>query len=389
MPDADSGGARAHVLGVVEAFERAGWAVDRFIAGDEVDPRVRARVSAAVAGQPGGKAGPLRRLASDVLRLASGVANERRVRHRLTPTTTWAYERFASMQRLGRVARSRGIPWILETQGPFFLEASQDRGTLLLTRLARILEVDAYRRCDALVCVSNALRDIVVDLAGINPAKVLVIPNGVDGVTFDPGRVQARRLTPPSTLTIGYVGGLPAWQALDRLFASVARLRDQLQDVAIVVVGDGSSRASWEEASVGLGVADLVHWVGRVPRDEVPSYVLGFDVGYSGQIRSSLGSMYHSPLKLYEYLAMGIPILASDFDDARRLVNSVGGGTLFDPDMPESLDDALLEVRSRHDEHRADRTLIRERTLAQHGWDQRVSTIIAGVRGILDTRGGP
>ncbi|MFO8149671.1 MAG: glycosyltransferase, partial [Trueperaceae bacterium] len=304
-PDAASGGARAHVLGIVEGFERAGWTVDRFIVGDEVDDALRGRVSRAVTDVSGSAWGSLRRLAGDVARLTVGAANARRLAHRIDPNVTWAYERFATLQRLGRVPQRRGIPWILETQGPFFHEAANDRRSLALTGLARRRELDAYRRCDVLVCVSTALRDLIVDLSGIDPAKVVVVPNGVDERAFDPERTVPRRLTPESTFTIGYVGGLPPWQALDRLFAAVARSREQIGDVAVVVVGDGPSRAAWTEAAERAALGGIVHWAGRVPRTDVPAYLAGFDVGYSGPQPSSLGTMYHSPLKLYEYLAMG------------------------------------------------------------------------------------
>lgn len=381
-PDADSGGARAHVLGVVEGFERAGWTVDRFIVGDEIDAAVRSRVSRAVTDASGGAKATIRRIAGDVARLGIAAANARRLARRIDPKVTWAYERFATMQRLGRVAQRRGVPWILETQGPFFHEAANDRRSLALTGLARRRELDAYRRCDALVCVSTALRDLIVDLAGIDPAKVIVVPNGVDERAFDPSRTQRRRLTPESTFTIGYVGGLPPWQALDRLFSALARLREPLGDVAVVVVGDGPSRAVWAEAAERAHLGDRVHWVGRVPRTAVPSYLAGFDVGYSGPIRSSLGSMYHSPLKLYEYLAMGVPVLAADFADARRLVADTGGGVLFTSD-DDALDAALLEAAAAHREGRYDATTLRERVLARHSWDRRVETLIGSVDQVL------
>ena len=320
------------------------------------------------------------------MRLTAGAVNSVVVGRYIRPDTTLAYERFASMQQLGKVAQRRGIPWVLETQGPFFMEASADRRTMLLTDLAKRIELDAYRRCDVLICVSSALRDLVVEASGIDPSKVLVVPNGVDGTTFDPAATPRLRLTDEETFTIGYVGSLPRWQALDRLFESIVRVRSRLGEVAIVIVGTGAMCEAWERHAEALGLSDVVHWVGAVSRDDIPTYIQGMDVGFSGQIPSSAGSMYHSPLKLYEYQAMGVPFVASSFEDARSLAETTGGGVLFEAGYDDSLDNAILEAHRLHRAGHFGRDVIRSRTLRYHSWEQRVGQILEGVEDVLQRR---
>jgi len=95
------------------------------------------------------------------------------------------YERFAVLQALGWVFKRDGIPWILETSGLYSDEAKTERNSLVLTGVARRLEVFAYGRCDVLVCVSAALKELVVEKTGVDPEKILVVPNGVDAAFFD------------------------------------------------------------------------------------------------------------------------------------------------------------------------------------------------------------
>ncbi|MBK7051095.1 MAG: glycosyltransferase family 4 protein [Rhodoferax sp.] len=69
-----------------------------------------------------------------------------------------------------------------------------------------------------------------------------------------------------------------------------------------------------------LKIDDIVTFTGRVSGDSVPSYIEKFDLCFSGQLPSAIGGMYHSPLKIYEYMAMGKPVLASNFADARSVI---------------------------------------------------------------------
>jgi glycosyltransferase involved in cell wall biosynthesis len=376
---AAAGGARSHILGVIAAFERAGWKVDRFIAGDRLG-RLKGRPGRAAVGG-GGRLSPY---AADASRLIAGSLNGWLVHQALTPETTWAYERFASMQALGRTAKRRGIPWILETQGLFFREASVERQSMKMTGIARRIELGAYRDCDALVCVSEDLKRMVV-AERVDPAKVLVVPNGVDPQFFDPESTNAIRLTDPGTLTIGFVGGLAYWQGLDALFRSLSEGLEELREVAVVVVGDGLARREWEDLADKLGLSEVVHWVGRVPRDLIPRYLKGFDMGFSGQIASKSAVMYHSPLKLYEYQAMGLPILASAYADAESLLGMTGAGVLFEPSRHASLTEALIQAAQGVRECRWDGRETRKRVVEAHSWERRVTDLIRGVNRILGT----
>lgn len=380
-PDAEAGGPRSHVLGVIRAFEALGWRVEPFVVGDRMPARVTGRGS-----EKALSSGPLRTLMADAVRLGMGALNARRARCELEGRVDWVYERFAILQSLGRVFRRGGTPWILETNGFFSDEARTERKSLVLTGLARKLEVSAYRRCDVLVCVSNALKEIVVQKAGVHPGKVLVVPNGVDAALFDPARHEPRRLF--EGFTVGFVGALLAWQGLDRLLEAAAGLRNRGLPIHITIVGDGPVREELEELARNLGIGAAVRFVGRVPQDEVPPYIAGFDVGFSGQHPSRIGAMYHSPLKLYEYLSMGRPVVASAFEDARALVRGDEAGFLFDPEDPGDLERALEKAYLARSSFAGASTRIRSEVVRRHSWEARVREMIPQVWEILEARPG-
>lgn len=381
-PDAEAGGPRSHVLGVIRAFESLGWTVERFIVGD--------RMPRGVAGGGSEKAlsgSRVRTLAADLVRLALGAFNAFRARRELSGKVDWVYERYAVLQALGWVFQRDGTPWILETSGLYSDEAKTERNSLVLTGVARKLEVFAYKQCDVLICVSQPLKDLVVRKIGVPEEKILVVPNGVDAALFDPALHEPRRLF--DGFTVGFVGSLLAWQGLDRLLHAVAALRAEGMPICVTVVGDGPARAGWEGLARELGLlGESVRFVGRAPLDEVPGYLAGFDAGFSGQQGMKIGAMYHSPLKLYEYLSMGKPIIATAYNDARSLVRDTGAGFLFEPGNTEDLKRALREsYHSRKTFEEAGRRA-REEVLGRHSWEARLAATIPKIEEILHRSGG-
>ncbi len=372
-PDAETGGPRTHVLGTIDGFESNGWKVETFITGD--------RLPRSASGRGSGeriRGGFARRLAADLGRMLVGARYGRLAFRELRGRVDWVYERFATLQTYGRRFQRCGVPWILEVNGPFFYEARHERNSLALGSLARRVEVAAYRDCDVLVAVSEALRDFIVEETTTPPDKILVLPNGVDATFFDPAAVKPIRRF--DGLTLGFVGGLEPWQALDRLFEAMADLRAEELRIHAVVVGDGAMRKAWEARSAELGLADRVVFVGRVEREAVRAYIAGFDVGYSGQARMAIGSMYHSPLKLYEYMAMEVPVLAARHGDADAVIRDGETGFLFESEDRRSLRDALRRVVRASAKLPAMGREAREVVQREHSWERRVAELVEGVR---------
>lgn len=131
-----------------------------------------------------------------------------------------------------------------------------------------------------------------------------------------------------------------------------------------------------------MGVANT-KFIGQIPSADVPRYIAGFDLCYSGQVQLQIGEMYLSPLKLYEYMAMTKPVVASAFEDSRRLIRDGETGFLFEAGNKNDLKSTIL--RAYHS-----RTMLtemgrraREEIIARHSWTTRVCTLIAEVERIL------
>ena len=366
--DAETVGPRSHILGVINAFEHLGWKVSRFIVGDDIPRSISSRST-----EKRLMANPLQTLMADIVRIIMGYINARRAWKKLGPHVSLVYERFSTLQSFGWLFKRHGIPWVLETNGLFFKEAKVDRKSLVLSGIARRIELRAYRECDLLVCVSEPLRASALAETRMPPEKVMVIPNGVDTDLFNPQKYTPTRVFPGFTLV--FVGTMLYWQGLDLLLGAVAELRSEGCDIAIVAIGDGPMRSSWEELAAKLGLAERVRFMGRMTQVELLPLVAGSDFGYSGHIKQH-GDVYHSPLKLYEYMAMGKPIVASAVKDSCELIRDGENGFLYPSGSKEELKAALLRAYQARDRLAQQQASIRQEIIDKHSWASRVEDLL-------------
>lgn len=380
-PEAGAVGPRTHALGVINAFRRLGWEVCPYIVGDRVP-------LAWVKGDDSEQAlreSLLKRVAADWVRLGMGMAHGWRAFRELGQVD-WVYERYGAFQALGWWFQRKGIPWILETNAVLYQEATRDRSTVALSGLLRKTEQWAYRECDVLVCISHALAELIVQDAGIPASKIVVVPNGVDVEHLDPSRACPVRLF--EGCTIGFVGQLHAWQRLDLLIEAVACLRREGIPYSLVIIGEGAMRGPWEALVASKGLSEQVRFVGRVPWEKIPDYIAGFDLGYVGPIPLAAGYMYLSPLKLYEYAAMGKSFVAANCWDARSLIDDGATGYLFEPGNLEDLCRALRRAYEEREYWLEARARNRSIVVAKHSWEARVRELIRAAEAILTKKYG-
>jgi glycosyltransferase involved in cell wall biosynthesis len=308
-----------------------------------------------------------------------GLINSFRALFELDQEVDWVYERLAVFQSLGWIFKLRGKKWILETNAPLSVESKSDRKTILLNPLATYLEYQAYKNCDVLVCVSETLKNIIIEQTGIPPQKAIVVPNGVDVSIFNPSLYKPLRMF--NEFTIGFIGNFASWQGLELLLGAIHEIREQGVIINLTLVGDGPERIDLENITRNLRLSDIVKYVGFVPQNKVPEYILGFDIGYSGQTERTEQRMYCSPIKIYEYMAMGKPVIASDYEDTRKVINP-SNGFLFEIGNQEDLINKILQAYNGKADLIKMGSKAREEIVQNHSWESRISFLIAKINEI-------
>lgn len=236
------------------------------------------------------------------------------------------YERYNLYTLSGIWAAKRhGIPLILEVNAPLFDERSAFGG-LSLAAFARWTEDTAWRRADAVLPVTKVLADRITQSTG--PRRhVVVVPNGINPEEFagpiDSAAAKAR-LGLDGRLVLGFTGFVREWHRVERVLEFMASDASPPQS-HFILVGDGPAKEGLISRAAALGLADRASFPGVVPRDAIRDYVAAFDVALQPHVVP-----YASPLKLFEYMALGRAILAPDTDNIREILVDGRDALLFD-----------------------------------------------------------
>ncbi|MBD8063538.1 glycosyltransferase family 4 protein [Oceanitalea stevensii] len=248
------------------------------------------------------------------------------------------YERYSLWSTAGTAyAREHGVPAVLEVNAPLPAEQARHRG-LVHTVEARAVVRQAAADASAVVCVSEPVAAWVRDhLARTGPAgrpAVVVEANGVD---VDRIRPAAGR--PDRPFTVGFVGTLKPWHGTETLLEAHALLRRSVPAARLLLVGDGPQADALREQARALGTAGAVETTGAVAPVDVPALLHRMDVATAPY--PAAGEGYFSPLKVYEYMAAGLPVVASAVGQLPGVVEHARTGLLVPGSDPAALAEAL------------------------------------------------
>lgn len=236
------------------------------------------------------------------------------------------------------VAREFALPLIEEVNAPYFLERSA-HGGIALQALAKRAERGAWQAADAVITVTQVLADMVAE-QGVARERLHVMPNGIDASLLRADAIDAhakRRLGLEGHTVLGFTGYVREWNGLDRVLALMARPAGE--GWFLLVVGDGPARPGLEDLARSLGIADRVRFTGVVARPQVAGWVSAFDVALQ-----PAANRYASPLKLFEYLALGRAVVAPRQPNITEVLDDGVNAMLFDPDSQDSLEAAVRAV---------------------------------------------
>lgn len=214
-----------------------------------------------------------------------------------------------------------------------------ERGELFEKRSAQ--EIRCMRDADHVVTIADSMRDEII-ARGIPPERVTVIPNGVDPERFQPAEPDlalAERLGLRGKTVFGYVSNLGKREGVHILIEAVAELRARGRDVGALIVGDGPERARLDAMVADLGLGDRVALTGAVPHDEVPAMYALIDVFVIPRMDERAARLV-TPLKPYEAMALGKPLLVADLPALVEVAAPDERGLAFRAEDPRALADA-------------------------------------------------
>jgi glycosyltransferase involved in cell wall biosynthesis len=284
------------------------------------------------------------------------------------------YERLALFGDVGMaLAAATGAAHVVEINALLTREEAAWRNLRLADEAVR-RELAVIAGADLRVAVSEEVATAVRDMA--SDATTVVVPNGVDVELFGklPMRAGARAElgVPPDAFAMCFTGTIRPWHGLDVALRALAHLPQQYM---LVVAGDGEIRGELEALAGSLNVAERVRWLGHVAHERVPTVLAACNVALAPY--PPLEHFAFSPLKLYEYLAAGVPVVASDLGQIRQVLSDGRFGKLVTPGDVQALAKAVLDVGNGRGTTRAAAVAGRDHALAHHGWNRRIEALTA------------
>ena len=269
------------------------------------------------------------------------------------------YERYSLFST---VIAECGVPGILEVNAPLIDEQRTHR-VLVDEQAADAALQEQVQAALATICVSDPVRDWVI--ARTEGTRVFTVPNGVN----------VHRITPqpesPGAPVVTFVGTLKPWHGVDVLLRARAQAH---KDWKLRIIGDGPMRAELDDLARSLGID--VDFRGAVAPDAIPQHMAGTAIGVAPYPAMDTDSdQYFSPLKVYEYMAAGLPVVASRVGQLPEIMGE--SAYLVPPSDPEALAAALDALVANPVERARVGSDNRRQAEREHSWTGTVDHILA------------
>lgn len=255
---------------------------------------------------------------------------------------SYLYERLClGNYAVAQLSRELKIPYIVEYNGSeLSMKRTFDGQPFHYEEFFLKAEDVAFRQATLISVISEPVRDDLVR-RGIDPGKILVNPNGADVDAYAPLGPEAKRALRAELgwtdehRVIGFTGTFGGWHGIDVLAAALPEVLNRLPEARFFLIGDGNYRHLIDEAIERHGIADRVRMAGRVPQSEGARLLGACDVYVSPHNKHMVDSKFFgSPTKIFEYMAMGGGIVASDLEQIGEVLSpALRAGDLQSADL--------------------------------------------------------
>jgi len=295
------------------------------------------------------------------------------------------YERYGLYGWAGvKLSRKFSIPLIVEIN-TLLTEEEKDR--LHFPGLARIFETTILKRAEAICCPSKIMRTLLAE-RGITKEKIIVTPNGINFEKFNSqmdGEQIRKQYGLGGKVIIGFVGILKRLWGIYTILECAPQVFAKRNDLHFMVVGEGKEFQNVERLIKENGLTDRFTLTGGVPHSDIPRYIAAMHIGIAPYCYKD--PFHGSPMKIFEYMAMGKPVIASAQGQIKDIIKNGENGLLIEPDDSDGLAKAILELGR-------DKTKMRNMgmkaraTVENYTWETNARKVLATYRSLVNGKTG-
>lgn len=380
-----AGGSVGHIAGIVNGFLRTGWPVIYF--GFESPILIDEGVEFQSVKLPRILAYP-----SDLNWLIYSNELYKTSLH-CAKSIQVVYQRFSLNNFAGvLLSRKKGIPLIIEYNGSEVWVSENWGVRLRYPKLSSLSEKIVLKHAHIVVTVSEVLREELI-AKGVKQERIVFYPNCIDEKMFNPQRFSSdetvehrkRHGLEPNDLVATFVGTFGKWHGVDFLAHAIRHLVEKDEEwlrrtrLKFMIVGDGFLMPQVKEIFSDPRVQKYTILTGLVDQHLAPIYLASSDILLSPHMPNEDGTRFFgSPTKLFEYMAMGKPIVASDLEQIGEVLREgeIPCAQLYEPGVQESFQDALRTlVNSKEIRDRLSKDVL-SIVQRKYTWNHHVSEII-------------
>lgn len=271
-------------------------------------------------------------------------------------------------------ARILRRPLVLEIHSPFYIER-QLRGRRN-SRLLRWFEGIQWKHAEHLWVVSPELKTIISE-NGVLPDRITVIPFGrrLDDLA------NRQPPLPEEPLQIIHVSSFYPWHGIELLLKAFSMAQARVPNLRLCLVGDGIYRSVSQKESRALGIENSVHFTGWLPRERMIELLNKSDIGVAPYLK--LDPFYFAPVKILDYMAAGLAIVASEQGYICEMLENEKNGLLVPPGDVLVLANALVQLAENSDLRQRLGKAAREEVARRYTWERTIQGVLSLSQGAI------
>ena len=260
----------------------------------------------------------------------------------------FVYLRHSAFNYIGAMIKKKiGAKVILQVDGSE-VWVKKNWGKTFLTRPLELCEQIQFENCDALAVFSDVLKQKFIR-QGIPEKKIFVVPSGVNPNNFDETTdgtdLRNKYCFSKNNFVIGFAGSFGLFHGVEVLAKAFKYINQAIPESRLLLVGDGDTRGEVEEILIKDNMREKAIITGMVPLKIVPEHLAACDMLVLPSVNNSDGSEFFcSPIKLFEYMAMAKPIVASAIGQIKDVIQEGRNGFLVPEKDPELLAEKIIEA---------------------------------------------
>jgi glycogen(starch) synthase len=304
---------------------------------------------------------------------------------RAEPADLWHGMWAGSLPALARLRRRHGGRTVYDSRDIYLNARAFDRMSRAWRSIYSGMERRWARDADAVLTVNEAYAGILEETLRVpRPTVVMNCPLRWQPPTPRPDLIRDRLGLSPRTSIALYQGNLLTERGIEQSMEAIL----DVPEAVLVLLGYGGLRDRFAQDAAGPPYLGRVFVLGAVPPDELLAWTASADVLVMTIQPTTLNHRLTTPQKLFEAMAAGVPVLASDLPGMAEIVTATETGVLCDPTSPRAIAAAL---RSMLEAPSAEREAARARSLrAAHdlyNWETQVTTLLGLYGRLLDLDG--